>query len=164
MIAGPALAALHEDFHYEPATGVFTRRRICDRRFSVGQQVGDLTSHGYLRFSVRGHRYSAHRLAWLYVNGEWPRLDIDHVNGVKTDNRIVNLRAVSRSVNLQNIRGPRRDNLSTGLLGAYVCGHRFTSRISVLGVDRYLGIFATAEAAHVAYIAAKRQLHEGFLL
>lgn len=158
MVDAAQLRAL---FHYDPLTGDFTRLKAIDPRFPVGQRVGHLASNGYLRFTVAGVRRTAHRLAWLYMTGEWPSGDIDHIDGLRTNNRWSNLRNVSRAVNLQNLKGAKSHNGGTRLLGAYPCGNRFTSRIQTNGRDKYLGTFATAEAAHAAYITAKRELHEG---
>lgn len=154
---------LRHRFNYDPETGVFTRRSPSDRRFHDGQVVGHASDNGYIHFSIDNKKYGAHRLAWFYVHGEWPTGDIDHINGDRADNRIANLRDVSRSVNLQNQRAPKSHNKSTGILGAHLHTQtgRFTSRIRVNGQNKHLGCFATAEQAHVAYVAAKRELHEG---
>lgn len=157
----PTAETLRLLFHYSPEDGVFTRLKQVDARFPVGQTVGHRASNGYVRFTVAGYRTTAHRLAWLYMTGEWPTNDIDHIDGDRTNNRWSNLRHVSRSVNLQNIRQAKSHNRSTGLLGAYQCGARFTSRIQILGKDKYLGVFATAQEAHLAYLREKRQSHEG---
>lgn len=156
---------LRELFTYSEDSGVFSRRVAKDGRFHIGQQVGTRKDNGYLHFSIDGRKYMAHRLAWLYVHGEWPVGDIDHIDGNRANNRIGNLRAVSRAVNLQNLRAPKSHNKSTGLLGAYRHeSGRFTSRIKVSGRDKYLGLFDTAEQAHAAYLAAKREMHEGSTL
>lgn len=150
---------LRELVAYDRATGEFVRR-------SNGKPAGTLKDNGYLHFAVDGRKHGAHRLAWLYVHGEWPAGDVDHRDGVRTNNAIDNLRDVSRAINLQNLHAAKSHNKSTGLLGAYF--HRptgrYTSRIKTLGVDKHLGMFDTAEAAHAAYIAAKRQHHEGNML
>lgn len=144
--------------HYDPETGVFTRR-VGVKGAAAGTIAGDVTGHGYGRIAVDYMRYHAHRLAWFHFYGRWPVGDVDHINGVRTDNRIANLREGSRGDNMQNQRAPRRDNRS-GLLGVEV--HRtgrFTARIKANGKRYYLGIFDTPEEAHAAYIAAKRRLH-----
>ena len=104
----------------------------------------------------------AHRMAWLYMTGELPTADIDHINGIRNDNRFSNLRNVSRTVNLQNRRNAGANNKSTRIIGAYPSyANKFTSRIRVHGKDQYLGTFDTAQQAHAAYLSAKRRLHEG---
>lgn len=146
---------LREKFAYDPTTGVFIRR-------STGKVAGHRKDNGYLHFHFAGKKHGAHRLAWLYVHGSWPEHDVDHINGIRSDNRIVNLRDVSRSENLQNQRRASARNKSTGVLGVYrhVDG-RFTSRICVNKRDTYLGLFDTVEAAQAAYLEAKHRLHPG---
>lgn len=123
--------------------------------------ISKIDERGYIRVMADGQRYKAHRLAWLYVHGEWPAEDIDHRNGVRHDNRITNLRAVPRSVNNQNIRGPLGNNKSTGLLGVHKRGSKWTAHIWAGEKLRHLGTFPDAEAAQGAYLSAKRKLHLG---
>ena len=92
-----------EHFHYDPISGVITRL--------TGPKPGPCGSNdkGYLRIGFKGRLYRAHRLAWLLTYGEWPDHQIDHINGVKTDNRLLNLRQATLAQNLQN-RGRHRNN------------------------------------------------------
>ncbi len=142
---------------YEPSTGLFVWRGGPRK----GKIAGSVNAIGYVQIRFGKVGFSAHRLAWLYAHGEWPAEDIDHINGIRNDNRIANLRPVSRRVNLQNIRAPRSDNRSSGMLGVEARGRRFRARIQVDGAVVSVGTFATAAEAHIAYVEAKRQLHEG---
>jgi hypothetical protein len=72
---------------------------------------------GYLQIMIDGKNHLAHRLAWFYVYGEWPKNQIDHINRIKTDNKIINLRDVDNSTNQHNI-GTRSHN-SSGTTGVY---------------------------------------------
>lgn len=147
-------------FHYNPETGQLWKRlekqsKLCD------------TPHicGYVQVYANGRTYLAHRLVWLWVHGEWPERDIDHLNAVRTDNRLANLRAVNRSVNMQNLRQARSDNAS-GLLGVTRVKHvhkkPWVAQIRINGTkNRFIGYYATPEEAHEAYLEAKRQHHEG---
>jgi hypothetical protein len=145
-------------FEYAPETGQLFRKLSSAKV----EQVRSISSNGYCRVGIFGRRIHAHRLIWALVHGKWPAgLDIDHINGIRSDNRLQNLRAVDRSTNLENIKQAKSNNKSTGLLGAYSLGRRFTSRIQVRGKGIYLGVFDTAEQAHAAYIAAKQQHHKG---
>lgn len=155
---------LRELLHYDRETGIFTRRIRTTNSLKVGDIAGCIGNHGYRQISVDGHLYLAHRLAWFYATGKWPAEDIDHINGCRTDNRIINLRPVTRTENMQNLRKPRADN-SHGFMGVR---HRndsalnpWTAEIKINGIRTRLGRYKTPEAAHAAYLAAKRALHSG---
>jgi len=156
---------VREWYDYSPDSGLFTRRVQRKSRPSGSVLAGTL-NHGYLRIMVAGRSYSLHRLAFLWMTGHWPSADIDHIDGDRTNNRWSNLRDVDRSTNLQNMRIAKSHNKSTGILGAYLHKKtgRYTSRIRSCGRNVHLGMFDTPQEAHAAYVAAKRQLHEGGML
>lgn len=150
-----------ELFIYEPSTGNFYSR------FSPGgslRRVGFINSRGYVDISFDGANVSGHRLAWLYVTGKWPSQSIDHINGIRADNRFENLRDASPEINAQNQRRARAGSAS-GLLGAHKntkpTGLPWRSRIRVNGRVIELGEFETPEQAHRAYVDAKRTYHLG---
>jgi hypothetical protein len=156
------LEVLAERLRYEPDTGLFRWNYERSYKAKKDQVAGYTRGDGYTRIRINGLEYFAHRVAWFIThNGTWPVAEIDHINGVKDDNRISNLREADRILNLQNLKKARRDNLSTGLLGAYAYQKGFTSYIQVNKERMYLGWFKTAEDAHQAYMAAKRELHPG---
>lgn len=101
----------------------------------------------------------AHRLAWLYVHGEWPSKHLDHLNGNRTDNRIENLRQVSVAENAENTRRPHRDNKS-GYLGVCKKRGKWLAVIQIKGKYTRIGLFDTPEMAHEAYLAEKRKHHK----
>jgi hypothetical protein len=147
---------------YDPETGVLTWRVRRGGTASAGSVAGCRNKDGYLVFSLCNRIQYAHRVAWLLTHGAWPDGDIDHRDGNRSNNALANLRDVTRRVNLEN-RRRAAPNTTTGLIGAGKGkpngGYR--SRICVNGKERHLGTFATPEQAHEAYVAAKRQLHEG---
>lgn len=142
---------------YDPATGIFTRRiRVCNQ--PAGKVAGCADLDGYVMITIDRQSYKAHRLAWLYVHGEWPLGDVDHINGDTGDNRLANLRPATRAENMQNLRKPNRGSKS-GYLGVSKNAGRWFAQITVAGKRRHLGYHDTPEAAHIAYLAAKRELH-----
>ena len=154
---------LREALNYDSATGVFTRRHQSGTgRQPAGTVAGGLRGNGYVYISIDCRSYLAHRLAWFYVHGVWPDGDLDHRDICPTPNWISNLKPKTRSGNMQNRAKPNSNNKS-GLLG--VRYHRrsgkWTSEITVGGKSKYLGLFASPELAHEAYVSAKKQLHPG---
>lgn len=97
---------LHQLLNYNPDTGVFTWAQNRPSRYGRrGDPAGSLHSSGYIHIRIAGNLYKAHRVAWCYVHGHWPAEQIDHINQVKHDNRIDNLRLATPSENSRN-RGP----------------------------------------------------------
>lgn len=145
--------------HYDPNTGAFSRISGAGNQ-RAGAIASSPNGDGYLRIMVAGSRVLCHRLAFLWMTGEWPSGVVDHINGNPSDNRWSNLRDVSPSVNAQNqVRGKRGSE--TGLLGVSIFQGRPRASIGLLGRQVHLGTFDTPEAAHKAYLEAKRRLHEG---
>jgi len=100
-------------------------------------------------------------VAWLLSYGCWPESQVDHINGLRSDNRLVNLRAATASENSQNMRGPMKSNRTSKFLGVSwkKREQRWCAQIQVAGKRRHLGLFADEDAASRAYLAAKRELH-----
>lgn len=126
-----------------------------------GKRAGCMNKDGYWVIRVYGTLYYAHRLAYMKVNGTPPTLEIDHLNGVRDDNRWSNLREVTSTVNKQNVRAARSSNAHSGLLGVMKNGRNWAAQIIINGSRKCLGTYSTPEEAHQAYITAKRQHHEG---
>lgn len=148
---------------YDRSTGVFVWRNPSKYRPEYkGRPAGSVDGRGYVQITIDGVGYKAHRLAWLYVHGVWPESLLDHKNGDRADNRLANLRPATHRVNAENRRTARSGH-AIGLLGVVwrKRNQKFEARISVDKKYRYLGLFDTAEAAHQAYVAAKRQHHTG---
>lgn len=145
---------------YNEDTGLFTWRGNRGRYYRCGKIAGTKGKKGYIQISIMGCRCSAHRLAWLYVYGCWPKHQIDHLNGERSDNRIVNLRDVKNGVNSQNKLSAMSTSKS-GLLGVYFDNSHKKWRAEIISDGRRyrLGRFDTAEEAHSAYLGAKVVLH-----
>lgn len=147
---------LREVVSYDADTGAF--RWSGTKRVGVrnGDRAGNAHPNGYRRIMIDRNYYLEHRLAWFYVFGEWPRQQIDHIDRCRSNNRLGNLRDVSRSINQQNA-SPFR-----GVTWHKRC-KRWRAAIKVNGKGKELGLHATKEAAHQAYINAKMQFHKGFV-
>lgn len=149
---------VRELLDYDPETGVL-RWRVARGPKKAGSVAGTIDKK-YCVIKIDNRGYRAHRLAWLHTFGEWPDGVIDHRDGDGVTNALRNLRDVTRAVNNENQRRARADSRS-GMLGVTVYGDRFRARIRAAGKLRWLGIFDSADAAHAAYLSAKRQLHAG---
>lgn len=170
MFCGLTADYLRRRVVYDPKTGVFIWLPIpverphdvmWNKRFANKVAGGPRRSRmTYVYLAIRGHHYSAHRLAWLYMTGEWPRQMLDHVDGDGLNNRWSNLRLASNGQNRANARV--RHDSGLGLKGVSVRtgmyrGGKYRARIHAEGRRRHLGDFDTPEAAHAAYIAAARK-------
>lgn len=151
---------LRELLDYSPETGEFRWRVDRGGTAGAGSVAGYTDSKGYCSIRIEGNDYLAHRVAWKYVHGAGPARGIDHRNGIRNDNRIVNLREATQSENMENQRKARADS-KTGLLGTSRKTHsnKFRAQIKINGRSKSIGLFKTAEEAHQAYLKAKRKLH-----
>lgn len=109
---------LKELFRYSPETGDFTRLISICRLAKAGRVAGTKTKRGYIRINVDGVLYYSHRLVFLYVYGYLPENDVDHINRNKSDNRIENLREVSRQCNSINANISKSN--TSGITGVYL--------------------------------------------
>lgn len=170
----PSPEVLRQLLTYEPGTGnLYWAHRDCsfflaevrsaqhdaaiwNRLYSGQKAFQAILQNGYLAGQVLQRKMLAHRVAWAIHYGVWPDGQIDHINRVKSDNRIANLRAVSASVNAAN------RSSATGKpeeeIGVFPARKgKFKAAISAGGKSRYLGTFLTKEDARKAYLAAKSQ-------
>ena len=136
---------LKEFLAYDELTGIFIW--IVGRRGvkASGSVAGYLNNRGYIQITLRGKRYYAHRLAWFYKYGEFPKHQIDHINHDKIDNRIINLREVSHQENHKN--RPLHKNNSSGVVGVYwnkEC-NKWHATIKIDKKLTHLGLFINKE-------------------
>ena len=143
-------AEVHRLFDYDRDTGLFTRRLSTASTARAGDVAGTLTVHGYIVIEIEGKKVRAHRLAWFYVHGLWPTHEIDHVNQVRTDNRLLNLRDVPHVINAQNRKRATGITHSRG---------RWVAQINVANRHLFLGSFDSEASARKRYEEAKRHYH-----
>jgi len=141
---------LNELFEYRE--GKLYRKVTRGAANKKGALAGHLDKKGYVQIKINGSYYMAHRLIYMMFNGHISRnKEIDHINRIRDDNRLENLRLVSRTENMWN----------TNYSGVTLSPNkkRFKAQINVNGVKKYLGLFDTEEEAKNAYIEAKKKYH-----
>jgi hypothetical protein len=166
----PVLTAerLREILVYDPDTGIFLWKAPPNQRIRVGAVAGYVNHHGGRLIGIEGRYYQAHRLAWLYVDGEWPgsiswpSRGLDQKNRNRDDNRLVNLHLATQSQNSGN--KCRQKNNKSGYKGVswHSGSGRWPACIKGHGGNRHLGLFVTPEEAHEAYCKAVHKLHGEF--
>lgn len=156
--------ALRDRFEYDVMTGkIFYKKSPGVRPGLVETEAGYIrqTKYGEYRVvKIDGRHVYIQRLVWFYILGEWPKGQIDHINGNKLDNRIVNLRVSTQSQNKSN--GKKYRTNTSGYKGVVKCGLRWKAQITHQQKVIYLGLYDTREAAHEAYIAAANELQGRF--
>ncbi len=149
---------LKELLSYDAASGVFTWKKSRGR-CSAGAVAGSLFSNGYVRVHFLKRDQLAHRLAWLYVYGDWPKCEIDHIDGNKQNNSISNLRECSSAENKQNRVSSGRTSKHLGVSWS-TRDKAWVSKITVDGKSYGLGYFKDELQAAEAYKKAKREFHK----
>lgn len=142
---------LKSKLSYSKKTGIFTWKNINNIKFNGKISGGFNSALGYIQIGIGKKRYYAHRLAWLYVYGKFPKL-IDHINGNKTDNSIANLRECTTRQNAQNYSAHRKGKL----VGSHFDIHSGKWRaIYYVGNKKFhIGYYQSELAAHEAYLKA----------
>ena len=148
---------LKELLNYDPETGVFTWR-VCRYCVQAGETAGYLNPNGYIYIKIDGKDYRLHRLVWLYVHGIIPKQQLDHINGNRSDNRLVNLRVVTNKQNCENRK--QQANNTSGYRGVHwnASANKWVARIRHHGKRHHVGVFDTAEEAGRAAKAARDML------
>jgi hypothetical protein len=148
---------LKEVLRYYPGSGIFRWRTRERRKKNI--IAGYKNSRGYIQIMIDGKKHPAHRLAFLYVHGYFPENDIDHIDRNPSNNKIKNLREVSRQCNMRNT-GNRIDN-TYGVKGVYWDKHanKWMVRICANGKDKYLGLYKNFNDAVIARYHAEKELN-----
>lgn len=137
-------------FIYNPGTGEFIHTTSCRyKSFSAGDRAGTINK-GYVMIRIPHRVYSAHRLAWLYMTGGWPKNCIDHINLERSDNRWLNLREATFSQNHCNKR--KQSNNTSGLKGVTRHSVKWRAKIKIGDKHVHLGLFDCPAAAAFAYM------------
>jgi hypothetical protein len=137
---------------YDPETGVFTWL-VSAGRVRAGGAAGSM-NRGYREIRIDRRNYAAHRLAWLYMTGERPSHEIDHINGDPGDNRIINLRPATSSQNKANARKRSRNTSGWKGVSWHARDRKWRAMIGVAGRQQHLGYFDCPAEAHAAYVRA----------
>lgn len=138
---------LLEWLSYDSESGIFRWRKGGRGGRSAGQIAGSKMNVGYISIALKGDSYLAHRLAWLYFYGVWPPRFLDHVDGVRDNNAIANLRDCSRADNARNRGTSKGWSMSRRLKK-----RKYRAEICYQGKRIHLGCFATSEEARAAYL------------
>lgn len=155
---------LREKFHYSPKTGSLTwRARKYSRGYKgvlPGKEVGWPSVAGYMKVCINYKHYFLHRIIWALVYGEFPRGQIDHIDGDKANNRITNLREADPSQNCANRK--LHSNNRHGMKGVTPSYGRWTARVAFRGKRHHIGTFDTQQEAYAAYLNHAEKIHGEF--
>jgi hypothetical protein len=136
---------------YDPSSGNFVWL-ISTGRVKYGSPAGRKASHGYREIRIDKRFYLNHRLAWLYITGDWPAGEIDHIDRDRSNNQWTNLRLASKQQNQANTI--QRLNNKTGFKGVYRADKKFAAKVGGI----YLGRFDTPEEAYEVYLLKAREM------
>lgn len=151
---------LENEVSYDPEKGVFQWVRFGRGRRKT--QIGNLNTDGYVRLRVNGVNYPAHKVAWYLFYQEWPQKEIDHIDGVRSNNKISNLRLATRSQNCYNKTSSRNSTSKYKGVSWDSSRNKWITSISVNGRTKHLGRYDSEEEAYQNFVEAAKVLHGEF--
>lgn len=139
--------AFKKSLSYDPETGIL-KWKIRSGRACIGSPAGYIDKNGYISIRFNEKQFRAHRVAWLLSTEFWPFNQIDHLNGIRTDNRLCNLRDVVQSDNQRNRKAPKHN--TSGTMGVSWDKTERKWRVRAAGFDhkrKHLGLFSDKKEA-----------------
>lgn len=147
-------------WRYEPETGIFFWLTKPRHKRQIGDAAGYKVNCGYWILRLGGRYYLAHRVAWLLTTGKWPKNEIDHIDGNRSNNQIKNLREATHSQNMANRKVSARSK--TGIKGVHPNGDGYAACIRINNKSIHLGYFNNLEDGKAAYDLAAKRVHGEF--
>ena len=148
---------LLEIFNYDSKNGGLYWKNPSSFRVKKGDRAGCIDDLGYRRITIKPYRYREHQLIWLIEHGFLPKLQIDHIDGNKSNNHINNLREVSNKQNSENRNFNKNNKLR--VKGVYLFRNKYCACIQNNYKRYHLGVYKTLEDAQAAYINASKKMH-----
>ena len=160
-----AQEVLHElatDYFYEEDTGKFIRTSGLRGKGKKGTEAGWIDEKGYRLIEIEGKSYRCHRLAYLWMTGDWPKHQVDHINNIKDDNRWCNLRDATNSQNQRNTA--LRKNNTSGVKGVnwHKGNKKWRARVGYNNKRIHIGDFKLLSDAEVAIKKARKNIHKEY--
>lgn len=151
--------ALKDLIEYEPDTGIFRWKKSRAGHAKAGAEAGSVNAHGYINIQISGKDYRAHRLAYLISGFNIDGIQVDHINGIKTDNRLCNLRAADRFQNHQNMKLSKANTSGTKGVVFNKASGKWIVQIRAFGKRHIIGYFDHKDEAAAAASKAREELH-----
>lgn len=153
---------IREILHYDPITGIFTWKVDRSGAVKIGSVAGGPHNRGYWNIRIGDKKYLAHRLAWIWMTGEWPEDQIDHKDNNRSNNAWYNLREASKNQNARNTT--KYSNSKSGIKGVsfHKASGKYIAQIQLNGRNKHLGVFDDIEKAREAYKIAVAWYHREF--
>jgi hypothetical protein len=146
-------------FTYFPASGNFYRKTSPCNSVKRGDKAGGKHMDGYHYIRFQGKPVGSHRLAWLFMYGEWPSEKVDHINGDKADNRIENLRLATQSENQLNRKRCSRNTTGVKGVAVHSASGKYQVTLTVEGKKKHFGLFEDLETAELVARGAREKYH-----